>query len=167
MKRIAILFILCAAAFAQAPVTEGLVSVGASFDFLNREASANTGVGVRIASLGGLPTYSFSTFETALAKTPGQSSQALTLKTGFLQILWKSSTNHVGLFVFTQAGLLKTDIVTLGNFDGAVGAYFDIVGWATKDKFHAWLSPVVREVNITSLQLKPVYGFQLTTAFTK
>lgn len=144
-----------------------LVSSGISFDYATGQPSANVSVAPKVASLGGKPTYSYSTFETSNLKflQTGLSSAQVSIRTGVLQVVVQRK--HWGAFLLTDGGVLKFDAATLSNFTGGVGLYFDLVGYATKDKYHGWVSPLVREVAIAGMQIKPVYGVQVTTVFAR
>lgn len=166
MKTSLLLLLISACSFGQiVPIGDMLVSSGVSVDYANHQPSANFSVAPHVANLAGMPTYSVTSFETSLRKAAGQTSNTLTLRTGILQIPWHS--NHFGVFVLTDGGVVKFDLATLSTFTGGVGAYVDLGGIVTKDHYHGWLSPMLREVSIAGQQIKPVYGIQFTTVFSR
>jgi hypothetical protein len=147
------------------PPANMLISSGVGIDYFNHQPSANFSFAPHVTDLAGMPTYSVSTFETAFIKNSASSAQSLTLRTGVLQIPWHGT--HYGLFVLTDAGVLKFDMGTLATFTGGGGLYLDVGGLVTKDKQHVWISPMVREVSLAGQQVKPVYGFQVSTIIKK
>ncbi|HXR40678.1 MAG TPA: hypothetical protein VN776_16360, partial [Terracidiphilus sp.] len=105
MKKLLSLIGLLAVAFvcsAQAPAPsvpgEFLLHAGVSTDFVSHQPSALTGFSYQVATIGGMPTYWSTTFETALIKTPNVSN-SITLATGFLQIPYHQ--NHWGLYYYS------------------------------------------------------------------
>lgn len=144
-----------------------LISAGVSFDYATKQPSVLTGVAPKIGNIAGIPTYSYSTFETAnlkfLKTGIAASSQSVTAKTGILQIPFRGK--HWGVFVLTDGGVVKFDLATLSTFTGGGGVYFDLIGIATKDKHHGWVAPMFREISITGMQIKPNYGVQVITTF--
>ena len=170
MKRICLILTFASLAFAQLPAeTAGsdiIVSTGVNFDFIQHQASSLSSLAVKASSIGGLPTYSVSTFETTFAalKAGNLAGNALSVKTGIMQVVAHPKPNWY-LWVMTQAGVVKFTLATLGNLEGAVGASYDVGARATAGKYHIYVTPYIREVSISSLQIKPVVGIQLGSGF--
>ena len=170
---VSVMAIVAALAIAQTPVAatdttspgEFLVHTGVSTDFVSHQPSALAGFSAKVGNIGGVPTFSTTAFETSLIKSPGQSSNQVTMTTGFLQIPYHQP--HWGLYYYSQAGIVKFDVATLGTVNGGAGAYLDIGGIATKDKHHVWLSGGPRQLAIMSLQNKLTWLIELTTVFHK
>jgi hypothetical protein len=159
------LTVVAVAAFAQdTSPGDFLIHAGVCTDFVSHQPSAITGFSFKAATIGGVPTYSSTTFESSLIKTPGTSS-SITITTGFLQIPYHQ--NHWGIYYFSNVGVTKFDVATLGNIQGGGGAYLDVGGMATKDKYHVWLSGGPRQISITSLQNKVTWMISLTTVLKK
>jgi hypothetical protein len=152
---------------AVAPGDDIIVTTGVAFDYLTHQAASVSAVSVRMLRIGGLPTFSTTTFEMSLYKpgTAMPTSNALTVRSGITQVLLHRS--YFDLWANTELGITKVDFATLGNFTGAVGISYDVGGAVTKGKYHVYFSPFLREVSITSLQVKPVYGIQIGTGFRK
>jgi hypothetical protein len=170
MRLCAVLVLILSGAFgaqAQSESPDFLISSGVTLDYATGQPSANVSIAPKIATLAGKPTYSYSTFESSNLKflQTGLTSAQVSIRTGFLQVVHQRK--HWGVFVLTDGGVLKFDAATLSNFTGGVGLYFDLIGYVTKDKHHGWVSPIVREVAIAGMQVKPVYGVQVSTVFNR
>lgn len=139
---------------------------GIGYNYLGNQASAMTSLAVKAMSIAGKPTYSITTAETALVRstTEGANNTA-TIRTGILQVLYNNPSGHAQLFILGDAGVMNGGTVTLGNFTGATGIAIDLGGIVTKDKYHVFLIPTVRMVNITATQTKVCYGLQFGTGF--
>lgn len=161
---------LLAPAHAQTLTPDVIVSTGASLDYATHQPSARVLIGPKIASPLGIPTYAVVSYEQNVFKmrssaTATSQSNALTIKAGILQIPYHGK--HWGVATLTDGGIVKYDTASLATFTGEVSVYWDIVGQFTQDKYHGWIGPVAREVSIAGLQVKPVYGLQLTTVFSR
>jgi hypothetical protein len=151
-----------------------LIGTGVSADYVARQTSSLSSLSIKVADLGGKPTYISTTYglsfgSIANAVKTGNltaASSALVIKAGITQVFWHPKP-HWYFYCESQLGIVKFDWSTLGNASGSVGLAIDLGGIATHDKYHIYLSPLATEVSIASLQVKPSFGVQVLTGFKK
>lgn len=144
-----------------------IVTTGGVFDYFNHQSASLSSVSFKATSIAGRPTYVTTTMEFTLAKqvSGGITANGFTTKSGFTQVV--AHGGIVDLWLNSELGVTKFDFATLGTFDGAVGASIDLGAKLTKNKYHVYLMPFAQEVSIAGRQIKPVFGLQIGTGFTK
>jgi hypothetical protein len=146
-------------------VSQYIVNTGASADYATGQSSVLSSVLVKVTSIGNLPTYSVTTFETAMLRTgaPAALNSSLSIRTGVCQAIVQKT--RWGVLLCTDFGILHFSPATLGNITGSVAPYVDLLAIVTKGKYHGYLSPVWRQVSIASLSDKPTVAIQIGTTF--
>lgn len=153
------------------PGDDVIVGVGASVDLVAHQPASSNSLSFKVGSIAGQPTYLTTVYEMTFANIQQvlrgsmPAGGAFIPKVGITQVI--KVAPHLGLFVHTVGGVAKFDWATLSTFDGGVGLAWDVGGQFTKDKVHIYLAPFAKEVSISSLQVKPVYGVQVLTGFRK
>lgn len=147
-----------------------VVNTGASVNFMDHQASSLSSVLAKVGDIGGRPTYFLGSAEFSLVKGPDGKIQSNTmaLSPGICQVAYQRK--YWGVMLCGNAGILHWDAATLGMFTGQVAVPFDLLGYLTRRSptpHHGYLTPIARQVDITSRQVKPVWGIQIGTAFGK
>lgn len=164
---LALLVALCAQGQTVKPGTDILLGTGVSYSSVLQQSSSLTSFSVRIASIAGRATYATTEFETSWASIrSGNVSGSLSTKAGITQVLWAPSQN-VYLWCNTVGGVTKFDLASLSSFSGAVGLAWDAGARFTKGKYHIYVVPLVREISIAGMQVKPAYGIQILSGFSR
>ena len=146
--------------------TDVIVMSGATYNYLAKQAASLTSISLKIASIGGLPTYATSTYQTASINLNKGIANSLTATAGITQIIWQPMPT-LAAWVETTAGITGISVANLGTIQGAVGIAWDAGSKFTGGKYHVYVCPLFREVDVASLQVKPVYAIQIGTGFKK
>lgn len=171
-KILGLILILVVSGFSQVitPVNQtpdAVVTTGGVLDYFTHQAASFSSVSFKMGTVFDRPAFSTTTLMFTPQKQSDGSIKAngVTIKSGFTYLPFCKGI--VCVVVNSEAGITKFDFATLGNFDGSLGISFDIGQYVTKGKAHIYLVPFFKEVNITSLQIKPTYGLQIGTGFSR